>query len=281
MNSTKGRTVVPTAEPIVELISLARLSPHIACQRLRALLLVKPDYFRDVQSNSIKALLSIQEDTTYEILTGSSYDPLSQQLRAVISIKQPSGYSDNVMNNGSEEFVRFYLSYDGGLRWLDQGMRVVNVFDAPASNPRRFEVKLPIIPLDKLPSPEVLPRVRAILSWNTPPPARAPEWKPLWGNVVESCVRMQDSRVIFSGRLQSLAYVELRGTPLQTAVSHKRPLKGKSEVAMQPDTHRLPKAGAGSRHLTNMLTTGAGIALVGFRAFKSLLRGEPVKPNTS
>ena len=200
----------PSSKPALELIALARLSPALACQRLRALLLVNPHYFGNVSSSSFKTVLNIQEDTTYESLSRVSYDPLRQQLCAAITIRQPNGYSDNVLNNGSEEFVRFYVSYDEGLRWLDQGMLLVNVFDASTSKPRSYEVTQLIIPLEDVPS-GIVPRVRAILSWNLPPPTLAPDWKPVWGNVVESSIRMQDSRVIFSGRLRSLAYVELRG----------------------------------------------------------------------
>jgi hypothetical protein len=224
MNLPGVKPFAPSTKPALELIALARLSPPLTCQRLRALLLVDPNHFGNVPSSSFKTVLNIQEDITYESLSHVGYDPLRRRLCATIIIKQPNGYSDNVLNNGSEEFVRFYLSYDGGVKWLDQGMRLFNVFDASTSNPRSYEVTLEIIPLEELP-PKTLPKVRAILSWNLPPPTLAPDWRPVWGNIIESCIRMQDSRVIFSGRLRSLAYVELRGTSHQAMLTPRRPMK--------------------------------------------------------
>ncbi len=43
--------------------------------------------------------------------------------------------------------------------------------------------------LVKLESGCAVRRVRAILSWVTMPPARRPNWKPFWGNVVETHIR--------------------------------------------------------------------------------------------
>jgi hypothetical protein len=257
MNPPEVSAYTRSTKPTVELIALARLSPALACQRLRALLLVNPDYFASVPSSSFKTVLDIQEDTTYESLSPVSYDPLRQELCATIDIKRTNGYSDNVLNNGSEEFVRFYLSDNGGLRWHDLGMRLVNVFDASTSKPRSYQVTHPIIPLEKLP-PGTLPKVRAILSWNLPPPTLAPEWRPVWGNVVESCIRIQDSRVVFSGRLRSLAYVELRGT--QPA---KRAITGTERHS------QLNSSGLSENMRQNRI---AGTARLVFRTLKSLVK---------
>ena len=281
MNSANIKSPPSSTKPALELIALAQLSPQLACQRLRALLLVNPNYFRNVPPSSFKAVLNIQEDTTYESLSNVTYDPLFQTLRAAITMKQPNGYSDNALNNGSEEFVRFYVSYDGGLRWLDQGMRLVNVFDAQALRPRTFDVTQQIIPLDELSIPGVLPKVRAILSWNAPPPTLAPDWKPVWGNVVECSIRMQDSRVIFPGRLQSLAYAELRGTSPQAAMNLKqqvkRPLQG--DQSHPPVDSRQSKMASQKHLMANMLAGGAGTAGRVFKTLKSVLKISSVAAN--
>jgi hypothetical protein len=261
-----------STKPALELIALARLSPPLACQRLRALLLVNPGYFGNLPSSSFKTVLNIQEDTTYESLSLVSYDPLRRQLCAAVIIKQSNGYSDSVLNNGSGEFVRFYLSYDGGVIWLDQGMRLVNVFDASTSNPRNYEVTQQIIPLEELP-PDNLPKVRAILSWNLPPPSLAPDWRPVWGNVVESCIRMQHSRVIFSGRLRSLAYVELRGTSQREMPNLKQPMK--RAVAERKDQLQFNSIRSSKKTRQNRLTGTARLVL---RTLKSLVRESSSPP---
>ncbi len=281
MNSANIKSVPSSTKPALELIALAQLSPQLACQRLRALLLVNPNYFRNVPPSSFKTVLNIQEDTTYESLSNVTYDPLFQQLRAAITMKQPNGYSDNALNNGSEEFVRFYVSYDGGLRWLDQGMRLVNVFDAQTLRPRTLDVTQQIIPLDELCPTGVLPRVRAILSWNAPPPTLASDWKPVWGNVVECSIRMQDSRVIFPGRLQSLAYAELRGASQQATMNLKQPVKrpvqgGESHLRVDS---RQSKIASRSHSMATMLSGGAGTAGRVFKTLKSVLKISSVAVN--
>jgi hypothetical protein len=211
MNSPAVAPFAPSTRPALELIALAQLSPEQARQKLRALLLANPNYFGKVPSTSFIAVLKIQEDTTYECISRVGYDPQCEQLCAVVEIKQDFGYSSDALIHGSVEFVRFYLSYDGGSMWLDQGMRSVNAIDGHL--PRAaHEVKLQIIPAEELSSPKFLPKVRAILSWNSPPPAGAPNWTPVWGNVVESDIRIEDSQVDFPGTMESVAKSEFPKT---------------------------------------------------------------------
>lgn len=195
MNSPAVTPFARSTQPALELIALAQLSPEQARQRLRTLLLANPNYFGKVPSSSFMAVLKIQEDTTYECLSQIGYDLQHEQLCATIEIKQASGYSGDAFIHGSEEFVRFYLSYDGGSTWLDQGMRSLSVFDARSPRPLVQRVALEIISTEKLSSEKILPRIRAVLSWNSPPPAGAPSWTPVWGNVVESDFQIQDAVV--------------------------------------------------------------------------------------
>ena len=144
MNSPVVTPIAPSTHPALDLIALAQLSPEEAGQRLRALLLGNPKYFGNVPLTSFNAVLRIQEDTTYESISCVAYDAQLKQLRATIDIKRAVGYSGVARINGSEEFVRFYVSYDGGAKWLDQGMRSVNVEDAIVPRPLVHEVILPI-----------------------------------------------------------------------------------------------------------------------------------------
>lgn len=203
MNSPAVRPFAPSTQPALELIALARLSPEQARRKLRALLLENPNHFGKVPSTSFITVLKIQEDTTYECISRIGYDSQCEQLCATIDVKQAFGYSSGALTHGSEEFVRFYLSYDGGSTWLDLGMRSASVFDAHLPRPAAHEVKVPIIPEGKLWSERLLPKVRAILSWNSPPPSGAPKWTPVWGNVVESYIQIEDSQVDFQGTMDS------------------------------------------------------------------------------
>jgi hypothetical protein len=215
MNSPLVTPIAPSAHPALDLIALARLSPEEAGQRLRALLLGNPKYFGNVPLTSFHAVLRIQEDTTYECISCVAYDAQLKQLRATIDIKRTVGYSGVARINGSEEFVRFYVSNDGGAKWLDQGMRSVNVEDAIAPRPIVHEVILPIVFAGQAGSPKPQPRVRAILSWNSPPPAGAPNWTPIFGNVVESDMQIKDARASYSIDRKTTTQVQAPQSTLQ------------------------------------------------------------------
>jgi len=208
MNSPAVSLFAPSTRPALELIALAQLSPEQARKKLRALLLTNPNHFGKIPASSFNAVLKIQEDTTYECISRTGYDPGCEQFCALIEIKQTLGYSSDAVihgtdKRGSEEFVRFYLSYDGGSNWLDQGMRSVNVCDSHLSRPAVYEVNLLIVLAEDSHGVKFPPKVRAILSWNSAPPAGAPNWTPVWGNVVESDIEIMDSPGDIPGRLHS------------------------------------------------------------------------------
>jgi len=208
MNLPHGKPIAASTRPALELISLARLSPELARRNLRALLLANPNYFGNVTGSSFKAVLHIQEDTTYERLGCFGYSPELKQLRATITINQTEGYSGNIRANGSEEYVRFYLSSDDGKTWQDQGMTAVNVFDAPGPKPVEHAVALEIDPEEEF-CIQNLPKVRAILSWNWAPPAGAPNWTPVWGNVLDAQIRIEDFEFVLLSSLLSETKVQV------------------------------------------------------------------------
>jgi hypothetical protein len=221
MNSPAVKPIAPATHPALELIALAQLSPEEAGQRLRALLLANPQYFGNVPPTSFHAVLKIQEDTTYECISCVAYDAQLEQLRATIDIKQAVGYSGVARINGSEEFVRFYVSYDGGVKWLDQGMRSVNVSDAVVPRPLAYDVILQIIQSRQPGVSKSQPRIRAILSWNSPPPAGAPDWTPVWGNVLESDMQI-NSRVSFSMGIRTTTKAQPRQSTLHASKQETR-----------------------------------------------------------
>ena len=260
MDSPPVKLIAPSTHPALELIALAQLSPENAGQRLRALLLANPHYFGNVPPTSFHAVLKIQEDTTYECISAVAYDAQFEQLRAIINIKQAVGYSGLERTNGSEEFVRFYVSYDGGAKWLDQGMRSVNVSDDTVSRPLSYDVMLQIVPSGKSGNSKPRPRIRAILSWNSPPPAGAPAWTPVWGNVLESDMQI-NSRVSFPIGSQTTTGTDSRQSTLRAADLAKRSAIGGRErqIAALPSSESDPS----HRFLTYMFARAARHTLLG------------------
>lgn len=176
--------------------ALAKLSPELARGNFHALLLANPNYFGNLSASPFKAVLNIQGDTAYESLGCVGYNPQFEQLRATINIKQDSGYAGAICTTGSNEYVRFYLSYDGGATWLDQGLTAVNVFDVPGPKPLEYAVILGISPKEEFCFEQNLPLVRAILSWNAPPPANSPSWIPVWGDVEDARIQIDGFKLI-------------------------------------------------------------------------------------
>ncbi|CEG12767.1 hypothetical protein MSIBF_A270001 [groundwater metagenome] len=140
--------------------------------------------------------------TVYEQLMAVCYHPQLRELMGVIYVKLPYGYCGSCPNGiGSTEYVRFYVDWrnDGDFTDLceDQGLGSVHVFDPGKENEKKLPieyavrkgVRMPKELLVKLESICAVRRVRAILSWVTIPPAGNPNWKPFWGNVVETHIR--------------------------------------------------------------------------------------------
>ncbi len=178
-----------SAKPALELISLATMAPDLARRNLRSLLLANPDYFGKITSSSFKAVLRIQQDTTYESIGYVTYSSDIEQLQATIHVSECTGYSE--ADCASKEYVRFYLSYDGGVSWLDQGMSSINVCDVPGPKPQQEMAAVGISPALTLCFLERLPIVRTILSWNVPPPADMPDWIPVWGDVLNAQICLE------------------------------------------------------------------------------------------
>src|SRR5712691_8479669 len=88
----------------------------------KSLLLSNPNYFGNLTDSAFKTVLSISGNTHYEELGCVGYHPQQKRLEGVVYVYQPSGYGTDICGAGTTEFVRFYLSYDHGATWQDQGM---------------------------------------------------------------------------------------------------------------------------------------------------------------
>lgn len=208
MNSSVLSTA-PSARPALELIALATLSPDVARRNLRALLAADPDHFGKLTAVAFKAVLNIEKDDSYESITGLGYNPASEWIQSIITLRQQRGYSETHRSPASVEYVRFYLSCNGGKSWQDQGMRACYALNSEDPRPRNFALTLRIRPRREPNLPQEFQRVRAILSWNTPPPANDPHWTPVWGDVAEAEIRLEASDSISTKTLPNQTAVDL------------------------------------------------------------------------
>jgi len=165
--------------------------------QFKALILANPNYFGNLKDSQFQPQVNIQVNTFYESIGCVGFQPQANRLEAVLFVKQPSGYGGDVCSNGTQEFVRFYISFDNGGTWQDLGLRSFSAFDIPGTTEAKrleYAVTLPV----QLPRRFCIfpnrARVRAILSWNVPPPANTPDFQPVWGDIHNTNIQIEPFR---------------------------------------------------------------------------------------
>ncbi|HKR04936.1 MAG TPA: hypothetical protein VJY62_09890, partial [Bacteroidia bacterium] len=140
-------------------------------------------------------------------------------MEATFSVKKSSGYSGNLCTHGSFECVKFYLDFHDGAGFIDQGSVKVNVHDIPAEKDCNGNSIFPIIYVATLKKKSIkisfcdkplLPTLRAILSWNYCPPPDSPDWKPVWGSIMDCDIQIKPFiKPIFPDYIDFSKYLEL------------------------------------------------------------------------
>ncbi|MFL6192974.1 MAG: hypothetical protein ACJ75H_02290 [Thermoanaerobaculia bacterium] len=160
-------------------------------QHFRALVLSNPNYFGNLENSTFKAVKALKSNTSFEALVCAGLSPAFDRLEAVLQVKQDAGYGGDICTAGTFEYVRFYVDlHDNGV-WHDVGLTSVRVHDIPGDKPLCYAVRLDFNPFKKWCFQENIVKVRAILSWNVPPPANAPGFTPVYGNRLDVEVQIQ------------------------------------------------------------------------------------------
>ena len=186
----------------------------------RALLALNPNYFGTLAQAPLAPVMPKAGDTTYEEIGCVGFHPQARRLDAVIFVKQPSGYGGGLCSAGTPECVRFYLSFDHGKTWVDQGSASCTVYDvdAAATHQQRLEyaVSVPCAPPQKFCATDNQVLARAILSWNVCPPPGQPDWVPVWGEVHDTHIEVQPLKLLPWHQFVQEAGVKLPALAAQT-----------------------------------------------------------------
>lgn len=181
--------------------------------QFRALVLSNPNYFGNLKQSPFKPVLNIQSNTFYEEIGCVGFQPQFNRLDAVVFVKQPFGYGGDICSDGTPEYVRFYLTCDNGATWQDLGLTSFTAYDIPqgtaGAKRLEYDVTLQIHPSKKFCFISNICRVRAILSWNVPPPPNDPNFTPVWGNVHDTYIQIDPLRLIILGDLLMEAKLKL------------------------------------------------------------------------
>lgn len=188
----KSQDVSTTADAVQSAVA-GKLVPKERTH-FRALLLANPNYFGNLKQSAYAPVKPIQANKTYEEIGCVGFHPQSKRLDAVVFVKEPSGYGGGICTKGSVEYVRFYVSFDNGATWVDQGFASFNVYDVPegTAGKKRLEYAAGVTcnPKQKLCYLPNTLRARAILSWNHLPPADQPDFPPVWGEVHDTFIQV-------------------------------------------------------------------------------------------
>ena len=177
----------------------------------RELLSSNPNYFGNLADSKLKPKMKLIGNTKYEEIACIGFDLKESLLEATIAVKLPQGYGGSLCQNGTLEYVRFYLDYGGG--WHDMGCGAVKVHDIPTKKdcaehpekPLTYTVSVKIDPKRSVCRSPLLPKVRAILSWVHLPPAGQPNWPPVWGNVMDRHIQIKPKPRFVSEMVAELA----------------------------------------------------------------------------
>lgn len=143
-------------------------------------------------NETIRGMQNETVNIAYEELISLGLDYNSQRLTATIRVKLPSGYGTDLCHNGSLEYISFWADWDNTCQWTFLGTLTINVHNIPSISPDglTYTAVLPvnISSVRNLCGVLKVSRVRAALSWNSPPPA--PPNLPSWGNFLEAHVQL-------------------------------------------------------------------------------------------
>ena len=190
----------------------------------KKLIIQNPNYFGTFPEVKIKPVKIIQFNTKYEELRCLGFYPERGLLKAVIDVKLPYGFKGNLCSPGSFEYVRFFVDWngDGDFKDADEdvGITSVNAHDIPdakevcldETKPLSYALSLKIDPKRYHCIKPNLVKVRAILSWEAPPPAGNPDYPPVWGNVINKWIQIKPRKLFVKDVVK---YIDLKKLKLE------------------------------------------------------------------
>ena len=152
----------------------------------------------------INDLVGIIEDTkgdvSYEELEDVGLDYHRNKLVATYRVKKTAGYSGGLCSSGSHEYVSFWADWNDKCEWEYLDTVKVNAYDFSVlpDGGLCYTAALPVN-LDQVRqhcNEPLIGRVRAVLSWNSPPSKIDPDAIPHWGNRLDAHVLVPPGAII-------------------------------------------------------------------------------------
>jgi len=146
-------------------------------------------------SDILKQLENTAGNTTYEELECLGLDNNTDQIVGSFRVKRPSGFSGGPCTAGSTEYVAYWADFGDDCTYSYLGTVEVKTHDYDRLPDGGLCYAAPL-PVDlgafrRECSTPVIGRVRAVLSWGTPPSTTDPDAVPHWGNRLDVHVQLR------------------------------------------------------------------------------------------
>jgi hypothetical protein len=135
----------------------------------------------------------------YEELNCVGLDYNTESLVATVAIKKKNGYSGDLCDAGSKEYISFWIDWDNKCSWEYINTIQLNVHDLNIiGDSLCYSVSLPLDATfhRKLCANPNVVRVRGVLSWNIAPSVTDPDRLEYYGNRVDAHVQIKPGMVI-------------------------------------------------------------------------------------
>lgn len=147
-------------------------------------------------SEVLKVLESASGDTTYEQIECVGLDNNADQIVGTFRVKRPSGFSGGPCTAGSKEYVAYWADFgskDCSYTYLGTVEVATHDYAPIPSGGLSYAAPLPVDlgQFRKGCDTPVIGRVRAVLSWGTPPSTTNPNAVPHWGNRIDAHVQLR------------------------------------------------------------------------------------------
>lgn len=184
------------------------------------------------------ALEATKGDVTFEELHCVGLDNNLDQLVATFTVKRPTGFSGGPCTRGSTEYIAFWADFGGDCVYTYLGTAQVNTHDYDKL-PKGGLCYAAVLPVDlgafrRGCDVPIFGRVRAVLSWGTPPSTSNPDALPHWGNRIDAHVQLRPGR-----RYDGVARFDFVGGVPAVDLN---PLTGMTAVATTLDVNGTPVA---------------------------------------
>ena len=138
----------------------------------------------------VAAFADTKANVSYEELRCLGLDTNRGMLAATFVIKRRTGYSGDLCHHGSDEHVAFWVDFDNQCEWKYAGTVSIRVHDIPAIPADGLAytaaLKVNLAELAQSCKEPKVARLRAVLSWSTPPSTTDPDALTTWGNLIDA-----------------------------------------------------------------------------------------------